>query len=113
VKSAFRQELLAVAPRIVGDEPADMAQEVADTDARGIAGWIAPGAHLRHVVFCQRVERQSSLVAQLQYGERRECFRHRGDSEQSVGLDGLACFQILYTHRPDMNQPSLADDAVD
>ena len=52
------QALLAVAPGIVGDEAAEMAQEIAHADARRIAGRIAPAPQLRHVGLGRRIERE-------------------------------------------------------
>ena len=107
------QRLLTIPPGIVGDEPADMAQQIANADPRGIAGRISPVAKLRHIGFGRRIERETALVAKFQDRQSGEGLRHRRDPEQAVRGDGTVMLEILDPHRPDMGQPPVADDTVD
>ena len=107
------QHLLAIAPRIVGDEAAGVRKQVADPDSGGIAGRIAPALHLRDVGFGERVEREPAFVAQLQYGERGEGLGHGGDSEQAFGIDRAIGSEVLPAERADVDEPPFLDDAPD
>jgi hypothetical protein len=104
--------LLPVAPRVVGDEPADMVQQVAHPNPRRIVGRVAPAAHLRDMLFGEVVEAELALVAQRQDGERGERLAHRGDAEAGLRLDRRAA-RVAPSFDAQMRQPPVEHDSID
>jgi len=109
----LRKHLLAIAPGVVGDKAADMAQEVADADAGAVGRRVAPAPHLGHIGFGECVQRQPPLVAQLQDRQCGERLGHGRDAKQSVGVDRPMRIEILLAIGADMDQPPVPDDAPD
>ena len=109
----LRQYLLAVAPRIVGDEPRDMVEQIAHADARTVRGRIGPALHFGHIVFGQIVEPQLALVAQVEHRQRGEGLGHRGDPEQRVAVDRRSGRHILDPAPLQIDELAILHDAID
>jgi hypothetical protein len=111
-KLRLGQHLLPVAPRIIGDEAADMVEQVAHADARAVRRGIGPAAQFGNIAFRRIVEPQLAIIAQFEDGERGERLGHGGDAEQCVGGDRAARRQFLHPLCPDQLQPVGGDDAI-
>ena len=105
--------LLSITPRVVGDETGGVIEQVADADARRVAGRIAPIAHFRNMGLGQVVERKLAFIAQLEDGQGRERLRHRSDAEQAVGRDRPLLLEVLGPDRLDVDESTIGDDAID
>src|SRR5262249_29121966 len=84
---------------------------MADRDAWRIGGRVFQILQLGYVALGWIVEREPSIIAQLQDRHRREALRHRRDAEDGVRIDWRFRRYVAHTERAGMRQLAVDDDA--
>ena len=84
---------------------------MAHRDLRRVARWIFEAGHLGHVALGRIVERQLTLVAQLEDRHRGEALRHRRDAEDRVGVDRRLRRHVAESGRAGVRELAVDDDA--